>query len=90
MGDQRLIYKFPIDGETTLWVQTRERPLHVAEQQGRVMAWFLVNPDMPVLERRFCLIGTGMIFDRTCMSHVGTVPMDSGFVWHVFERTNIG
>ena len=63
--------------------------LSVAERGefgNRLDVWALVDPDAPMRERRFRVVGTGHPFpDADECRFVGTVRTLRGFVWHVFE-----
>jgi len=54
-------------------------------QGGQLMAWALVSPDAPIVNRRFRVIGTGNPVPDVAMTYRGSVQMGL-FVWHVFEE----
>jgi len=56
---------------------------HIAEHQGMGYLWAEVDDAMPLEERTFHIIGTGLPIDRR-FRYVGTFLMGL-FVWHVFE-----
>lgn len=72
--------------------------LHVGEQRGRIFIWVHCDPTKPVVLRRFLTVATGRVApplpDGTfgikpgLCSHVGTVVMSNGEVWHIFEKVN--
>ena len=62
--------------------------LHVAEQNGELCVWALVNPENTLQEQLFRIFGTGHRIpdDEYFLKHVGTVLMENGkLVWHVFQ-----
>lgn len=63
--------------------------LSVAESgmlEGVLQMWALVDPDAPMEDRRFRVVGAGHPFpDADECRFVGTVRTLRGFVWHVFE-----
>lgn len=60
--------------------------LHVAEQNGVLCLWAIVDPDAPNVIRHITIRGTGHPCGPECnvVSHIGTV-MTPPFVWHVFD-----
>lgn len=60
-------------------------PLDVQVQDGRIVMWLGVNPDLPRVTRRFVALGTGWQVPEECeYGYIGTVQQD-GLVWHVFS-----
>lgn len=63
--------------------------LSVAERGefgNRLDVWALVDPDAPMQDRRFRVVGTGHPFpDADECRFVGTVQTRVGLVWHLFE-----
>lgn len=60
--------------------------LHVDQQHGNISLWFEVDDELPKVERKFQLFGTGHGPIGPHLSHRGTVPLDSGkLVLHVYE-----
>ncbi len=58
--------------------------LHVGEQFGSLVIWVSVTLDGPVMARHFHVAATGEGISPT-WDHIGTVQMQDGDVWHVFE-----
>jgi len=54
--------------------------------QGNIVyMWALVDPDSPLVKRRFVIHGTGWRIDNSDdLRFIKTVHMPSGLVWHVF------
>lgn len=64
--------------------------LKAGEQNGFIVIWAMVKKELHVSNviRHFSIIGTGYeigneLADR--LTHIDTVQMDGGLVWHVFE-----
>jgi hypothetical protein len=52
----------------------------------QLQLWAVVDPDAPLFDREFRVIGTGHpIADLPDLQHIGTVVQPIGLVWHVFE-----
>jgi hypothetical protein len=49
--------------------------------------WAEVNLDLPREARGFFIIGTGFSIPSDSI-YVGSVQMDSGLVWHVYEEND--
>lgn len=85
-----LIYKYTLDVEN---VQIIEMPkgavlLHVASVNDSICLWAQVDPEAPMVKRRFGLGGTGKGF----IEHAGdggyvgcAITMRGLHVWHVFD-----
>ena len=83
-----IIYKYRIDPRNGVTLPPRSIPLSVGEQSGDVMLWAIVPFDvLPGEPRRFTSFGTGdpLPEDILYYQFQGTVQMQSGLVWHVFE-----
>lgn len=62
-------------------------PLFVAVQHGSPMLWCRVQPDAPMVVRRFRIAGTGHTLDDTVEHYVGSFMLaGGGLVFHVFEE----
>lgn len=64
------------------------KPLHVADQQGQLTMWALVEPSVDREVRVFDVFGTGHPISGEKYEFVGT-SFAWPFVWHVFEETRI-
>ena len=65
------------------------RPLHVANQNGDLCIWALVDPSLDVanVERKFLVCGTGHPVMEPAI-YIGTAHFNSGMlVLHVFDPT---
>lgn len=62
--------------------------LHVHEQFGAMCLWAAVNPDAPVVKKKFAVIPTGRVdIELAEMDYIGTVHMQGGsLVFHVFQE----
>lgn len=77
-------YRLVIDDEQEIEMPKDAELLHVAEQHGRIALWALVIPTgQPTAKRVIVIRGTGDPF--WTQPYVGTVLMESGLVWHVFD-----
>lgn len=77
-------YELRIDDAQVVEMPSDADLLHVAEQNGHLCLWARVIPTGQRPERRKILIrGTGAPIWQ--QDHVGTVLMDNGLVWHVFD-----
>ena len=60
--------------------------IHVGEQGGEVYLWYEFDIYAPLVTRRFGVLPTGCAeVDKDTYVHRGTVIMQSGLVWHVYE-----
>ena len=62
--------------------------LHVGEQgDAQLYLWALVVPERHIEKRVIRIVGTGhpLEDDISDETHLGTVQMSNGLVWHVFE-----
>lgn len=86
----QVIYEFPLGhgrGKVELEMPVGALVLDVAHQRGAICLWAMVDPDAPLQNRSFAVIGTGYVIpDEKYVSlcHVKTVHAKP-FVWHVFE-----
>ena len=79
-------YVLPLDGLVDM--PEGGIPLSVETQGHEPCLWAEVNPDNPLQQRRFCIVGTGNEvppehgrFIGTCLLHAGA------FVLHVFDES---
>jgi hypothetical protein len=85
----KTIWKYVLDNRPcrlTLFLPRGAEILHVANQNGQIFAWALVDPKQDLLFREIEIVGTGNSLDtHSSRKYIGTVHLDP-FVWHVFER----
>ena len=82
----KTIWKYPL---TVTDYQSVRMPkgaeiLSVADQQGELCVWALVDSDAELEDRMFYIFGTGNSFNEVIpMNFLGSVQQNV-FVWHVF------
>ena len=84
----KVIHKFQLEVTTkvqSIRVSSEAEVLHVANQDGHLTLWFLVEPRTYELTRNFYVIATGQPIEQKNLVCVGTALMGS-FVWHVWEE----
>lgn len=83
-----VIFKYPLRETDVQEVAMPQcsRLLSVGQQDGVPVLWALVNTDFPQTERRIRIIGTGNRISSVLGPFIGTVQMDSGPVWHLFDQ----
>ena len=70
-------------GAQILCVQTQDRG---DTPFINIQLWALVNPDAPLEDRAFAVVGTGFPFDPSNWTYIGTTQHDRGaLVFHTFE-----
>lgn len=81
------IFKYVLEGpRPKILTNADSAILSVQCQSNSVTLWLVVNPDKPLVERRFVVMDTGQTFDRGGIEYVGTVQVDGGtVVRHIFE-----
>ena len=86
---RRVIYKYQFsavaNGELNLSLPEKSRVIHVGKQDELVTLWIEQDNSHLQERREFQIVGTGFETIRINWEHVGTVLMDSGLVWHVYE-----
>ncbi|MDQ3223266.1 MAG: hypothetical protein M3Q75_07335 [Gemmatimonadota bacterium] len=83
----RRVYKYPVPVamEFTLEIPVNAEVLTVQTQGGVGSIWILVDPDAPVVQRRFRVVLTGR--EAPPWHYVGTFQLDGGaMVLHLFEE----
>lgn len=60
--------------------------LSVQLQNNQPKMWAIVDPKAQFEYREFVIVGTGMDFDDTDFTFIGTFQ-DNPFVWHLFEKS---
>jgi len=82
-------YKLPIDDNVTIQIKVAAHVLCVAEQDGSICLWAIVNPEDEDEDRYFRIAGTGHpIESHRDWDYIGTVHNvgGMGLVFHVFEK----
>lgn len=83
------VWKFPLPivDDVTIEMPQGARVLHVETQFDSAQMWALVDPNQPLVQRRFKVVGTGHRHeDMDTWHYIGTFPMfGGGLMWHVFE-----
>jgi hypothetical protein len=83
-------YVLPVEDEVTFAPPAGAQLLHVAEQQGDLCLWALVDPSRQPRLRHLRIAGTGHEIDGS-PSYIGTAHLHGGrLVIHVFEVTKHG
>ena len=83
---KKIVYKYKLETfDCAIKVPKGITPLHVAVQYGNIIVWALVDPEAPLISRRFKVIGTGTPINTTGdEKFLGTV-FQGHLVWHVFD-----
>jgi len=82
-------YELQIKDSQSFQINSDYKILSVAEQNGKLCMWVLVNLNNPITWMNIEIIGTGNQIDEQLMQHnkfIGSVVMHNGFVWHVFDN----
>jgi len=81
-------YELAITDIQQLEIPHKGTILSVANQNGKLCLWALVNPNLVSYIRTIEIIGTGNPIDKSPVERkfIGTAVINP-FVWHVFERT---
>lgn len=87
-GTAKTVWKFPLVLEDTcaLMMPVGAKILTVQAQAGWPCLWAIVNPDAPQEARLFALVGTGHSVPEWELDYIGTVQIEPGLVFHLFER----
>ena len=80
-------YELAITEIQTLTIPCMAKILSVANQNGKLCLWVMVQPANKTEERNIEIIGTGRSISVANRKFLDTVIMNP-FVWHVFERLN--
>ena len=86
---EKQIWKYTISPKESLAMPKGAEVLTVQTQNGDICLWALVDPQNKLEERYFEVYGTG--HDIYCdmgieRKYIGTVQLNNGLVFHVFER----
>jgi hypothetical protein len=88
VGVQRQVWKFSLSADRTDHCEVRmpigAQLLHVNTQEDSFCVWALVNPSNKTEIRTFRIAGNGHPI-RTQVKYLGTVHLQLGLVFHVFE-----
>jgi len=76
-------FLFEVVDFQTLNIPYGAKLLHIGTQQDIPTLWAAVNPEQPLENRRFWVVGTGGRIPRDS-TYVGT-SVGSEFVWHIYE-----
>ena len=82
------IWKFPLEvtDEQVVEMPAGAQRLCVQTQGERLCLWALVDPDAPLMSRRFAVRGTGHSIEGDSGTYIGSAQqMRGALVWHVFE-----
>ena len=81
----RVVFKYPIpDWGKVILLSDEDNVVHVGEQDGVVTLWVEHVLNVPQVGRIFEVMVTGEQFAYPVASHVGSVQMPTGLVWHVY------
>jgi hypothetical protein len=81
-------YRLEIIDKQTITMQAGAKILSVANQDGTICLWSLVDPSQSTSKRTFEVMATGgPMPDEGTREFLGTLQIYS-LVLHVFERTN--
>lgn len=84
------IYKYSLIGPTKLELSLplNARILTAHQQGGYPQLWALVDTDSPYVIRTIEIFATGeQLYDTDTLQYITTLFMDTGLIYHVFERT---
>jgi hypothetical protein len=82
----KTIWKYKLAPRTELEMPAGAVVLTVGAQGEDVVIWALINSDAQNTEKRtFVDMGTGHHAPEGTMQFIGTVQVDSGLVFHIFE-----
>lgn len=84
MKNTKSVWKFDLQPECTLKVPKGAKCLTVQMQSGVPFLWMLVDPEAPIENRRFVVLGIGHEGEVDYSGYVGTWQAGS-LVWHLFE-----
>jgi len=87
----KTVYKYKVNPEDSFCIRmpAGAEVLTVQMQHGVPHIWALVNPDrdIPVVARRFHLVGTGQPFPNALGKFIGTFQiLEVNLVLHLFEE----
>jgi len=82
----RVIYKYPLEiiGEQKISLPEDFDVLKIGEQRGNLMLWASGDNTLPDISVTLYIIGTGHPMPEGVLSHMDSVLMSNGLVWHVY------
>ena len=80
-------YKVPLDTFVSMDMPEGAEPLHFGIQNDEPTLWAKVDPDNPIVSKKFMLFSTGYWFEDDHLKYIGTVINLDRYVWHLFEVT---
>ena len=85
-------YKIELIGKQEIELPYGARILSVINQQGNIVLYALIDPELPVIHtHEIRIIGTGneVTFETSDYTFLGTVSIIRGeLIWHVFYKSN--
>ena len=79
-------YEVPIKDDVVIEMPEGAEVLLFAAQRGIPCVWARVDPEAPLVERRFRFAGTGHPLEANVGNHIGSFLMaQDQLVWHLFE-----
>lgn len=85
------IYKYPVplNDDSAIDMPEGAQVLTVQMQHEQVWIWALVDPDAPMVTRRFHIVGTGHPIEHPdTLTYIGTFQVSGGMLAsHLFEST---
>lgn len=79
------IWKYDVD-EGSIRMPIGAKILSLQLQNNRPKMWAVVDPNAGTEMRTFEIVGTGIDFDDTDFTFIGTFQVNP-FVWHLFEKS---
>jgi hypothetical protein len=79
-------YILVIIDEQIIHISINHRFLTVAEQNGHLVLWVMIEQGMGFCPATILIRGTGNPLTGREGQHLGTVVMRNGLVWHVFNK----
>jgi len=79
-------YVLPRTQRSTIPMPEGAKILHADNQFDEPFIWAMVDPNRPIVDRRFLFIGTGADFYETNIKHISTFLIrGDSYVFHIFE-----
>lgn len=79
-------YELAITDNQYLCIPSPAEILHVGEQNGKLMLWAVVDNGLEMISIGISIFGTGNPASTLGKTHIGTVQMSNGLVWHIFRN----